>query len=144
MRTLAHWGSQVQFGPGSSPILEISRHFGRARAVCVTGPSGSVDVTISLAERPRAIPDVVYRSRVTVPLDPEEWRSIMAEIRRDEDISRSYDNARWGVVQVNAGRFGSADLEFERSLPPLRWRSRSNSSTDSPLSIELPRFPVQR
>lgn len=95
--------------------------------VCATGPAGAMDVTLSLAERPRSVPEVVFRTRVTVPMGPSSWRAVMDEIRADENVARRYDEARWGVVQVGAQRFGTCSLEFERSIPALRWRYRDGT-----------------
>lgn len=100
---------------------------GRA-SVCIAGPGGSVDISFGLAERPRNIPEIVFQTRLPVPLGPISWRPIMTEISHDEKIGRYYDDARWGLIRVNAGKFGTYNLEFERSLPALRWRSRRASA----------------
>lgn len=91
-------------------------------AVCVGGPVGRIRMKLRLADRPQSPPRTVMDKDIDVPCGIAAWRALMSSATSDDEIAQSYNSARWGAVGLDAGPFGSYSLEFERSLPPIRWR----------------------
>jgi hypothetical protein len=98
-------------------------------AVCVAGPTGSVELGLTLAARPVGAPLASASIHAEVPLSASQWRGLFADhITERSDFEAAYDDARWGRVTVDAHRRGTYAIEFERSLPPLRWRLGDGSA----------------
>jgi hypothetical protein len=94
-----------------------------ASAICLAGPRAHVQLTLQLAERSGGQPSAEARVQAKVPMTAAEWQSLFHEqLLSQESLVGAYDQARWCIVEVDAGRFGRYKQEFERSLPPLRWR----------------------
>jgi hypothetical protein len=91
-------------------------------AVNVGGLPGTARLSVALAPYPRVAPETVLQETVAIPMDSGAWRSFISRLTADETLAARYDDSRWGTVQVDAGRFGVYSIEFERLLPPLRWR----------------------
>ncbi len=101
---------------------DLGQLWAGATTVCIAGPARETDLRFILSTRPAGTPSATVRLSGKVPLGSDEWRALFdRDVRRDDDVASAFDNARWGRVEVNAGPFGSHALEFERSLPSLRW-----------------------
>lgn len=91
-------------------------------AVCVAGPARSTDLSLTLSPRPGGPASATIRLAATIPLTSTDWRTLVEQrVHDDDDVVDAFDSARWGRVEIDAGRFGVHALEFERALPPLRW-----------------------
>ena len=92
-------------------------------AVCVGGPVMPITIQVAMATRHGAQPTATVTFATTSPLRASEWHALFAsEVTGDSSVEEAYDDARWARVTIDAGRSGTYQLEFERSLPPLRWR----------------------
>ncbi len=92
-------------------------------AVCVGGPVMPITIQVAMATRPGAQPTATVTFATASPLRASEWHSLFAtQVTGDSSVEEAYDDARWARVTIDAGRSGTYQLEFERSLPPLRWR----------------------
>jgi len=92
-------------------------------AVCVGGPVMPISIQMALATRPGAQPTATVTFATASPLTASEWHSLFArEVTGDSLVEDAYDDARWARITIDAGRSGTYQLEFERSVPPLRWR----------------------
>jgi hypothetical protein len=101
---------------------DLGQLWAGATTVCIAGPARETDLRFILSTRPAGTPSATVRLSGKVPLGSDEWRALFdRDVRRDDDVASAFDNARWGRVEVDAGPFGSHALEFERSLPSLRW-----------------------
>jgi hypothetical protein len=91
-------------------------------SVCVAGPASEAQASLTLATRPAGTVLARADFPVTVPLGVDDWRRHWSLIvHGNTEVARAYDEARWARVEVDAARFGKHALEFERSIPPLRW-----------------------
>ena len=60
---------------------------------------------------------------IPLPLEKSTWRQLLQDsIKADPAVASRYEAARWGEVILQAEPFARAVLEFERELPPVRWR----------------------
>jgi hypothetical protein len=92
-------------------------------AVRLAGPAVPLTLRISLTTRTWLPPLAVRERELTAPLSAEGWRELVRGLlENDEELATAYGDARFGAVEIDAGRYGSYRLDFDRSLPPLRWR----------------------
>ena len=115
--------------------------------VCLGGPVSQSRLSLTLASRPGSTPLVTREAQISVPMTGDDWRALWRTvIAGDDAVAAAYDSARWARVKVDAGRFGQYSLEFERSLPPLRWRIEDlrtsyrlvlQDDTESPIDPEI-------
>lgn len=91
-------------------------------AICLAGPRGEADMALALAARPAGDPLANGNMRVPIPLTPLGWRAVFDELLEETELASAYDESRWAQVAVDMGPYGWQTVEFERSLPPLRWK----------------------
>jgi len=120
-------------GPVKMWVEPYSDHlddlWGGASAVCLAGPSAKVELSLTLAQRPVGTSVAQVKVSATVPLTSNAWRDLFRQhVLGDDSFVRAYDDARWCKVDVDANRFGRYSVEFERPLPPLRWRLTENAA----------------
>lgn len=123
-------------------------------AVCVGGPVMPITIQVAMATRPGAQPTATVTFATASPLSASEWHSLFAsEVTGDSSVEEAYDDARWARVTIDAGPSGAYQLEFERSLPPLRWRLadgargwqltlHDDSELPAALAVQFLGFPV--
>lgn len=91
-------------------------------AICVAGPARRTDLSFTLSPRPGGPASATIRLAATIPLTSTDWRTLIEQrVHDDDEVVDAFDSARWGRIEIDAGRFGVHALEFERALPPLRW-----------------------
>ena len=92
-------------------------------SLCIAGPRQDVNLTIRLHARVggELIREATFVAGV--PLTPAGWLMLARRhILDDDGWGSAYDQSRWCVIEADAGRYGRYRCEFERSIPPLRWR----------------------
>jgi len=92
-------------------------------SLCIAGPRQEVNLTIRLHARVggELIREATFGAGV--PLTAAGWLMLaQRHILDDDGWGSAYDQSRWCVIEADAGRYGRYRCEFERSIPPLRWR----------------------
>jgi hypothetical protein len=108
-----------------------------AIAICAAGAAGQrCRGEFTLADKPAG--ETLAQGSVDgipLPLLAGDWRSLFRNhLQAGPKMEAVYDQAAWARVVFDAGRFGRYALEFDRQLPPVRWRLRSERDV---YSLEL-------
>lgn len=97
-------------------------------AICAAGAAGQrCRCHFILADRPagETLAETAA-GEVPLPLLTRDWRSLFREhLQSSPEMEAAYEQATWAQVVFDAGPYGRYTLEFDRQLPPVRWRVRS-------------------
>lgn len=94
---------------------------GRA-SITVDSASGvSADVIVRLRNI-KGAELAMIRREVVLPVDVDQWGSLVESFRSDRSFSAAYDESESCHVEVRRDGLGMASLTFERGFQPLRWQ----------------------
>lgn len=96
-----------------------------ATSICAAGSTGQrCRCEFTLSDRPAG--ETLARKTVgdvSLPLIAGNWLSLFRnQLQSGPEMEAAYDQAAWAQVVLDAGRYGRYALEFDRQLPPVRWR----------------------
>lgn len=106
----------------SAPVNpSLTELWDNTATVDILGPqAATVTVTFSLADSSGSLLAQV-RIDASLPVDRNQWASIVGRFREDDAVSGHYDAAEWGTITVSHPALGRVSLRCEREFSALRW-----------------------
>jgi hypothetical protein len=103
-----------------------------AIAICAEGlteQQGRCEVTLAEYAGGRQLAHSTA-ANVHFPMSANDWRSLFrTHLQSAGQMETAYDEAGWAQVAFEVGIYGRYALEFDRQLPPVRWRLRQENGS---------------
>jgi hypothetical protein len=103
-----------------------------AIAICAEGlteQQGRCEVTLAEYAGGRQLAHSTV-ANVHFPMSANDWRSLFrTHLQSADQMEAAYDEAGWAQVAFEVGVYGRYALEFDRQLPPVRWRLRQENGS---------------